>query len=96
MSEKGKASDFGKLFAARSNTSKHSDIQTSKHLDIPKTKSSKSKDPNYQRTTVYLPKELHRRLKFVALTSDREMSEVIATLVSEWLDTQEPETPGHS
>jgi len=88
MSEKGKASDFGKLFAARSDTPKHPGSQTSEHLDIQKPRLSKSKDPSYQRTTVYLPKELHRRLKVTAMTSDREISEIVETLVTEWLDTQ--------
>ena len=48
---------------------------------------AKSKSKDYQRTTVYLPKALHRRLKAAALTEDREISDIIETLVSEYLST---------
>ncbi|MEM9772145.1 MAG: plasmid partition protein ParG [Cyanobacteria bacterium P01_D01_bin.73] len=81
---KDKAGDFGKLFSARS-TPESSDTQTSKSPDVQMRKLSKSKDPDYQRTTVYLPKELHRRLKVAAMTSDREISDIVESLVEEWL-----------
>jgi ribosomal protein L1 len=48
----------------------------------PKTKST---DPNYVRTTVYLPKQLHRRMKSMALAQDRQMSDIMAELVENWL-----------
>jgi hypothetical protein len=56
---------------------KHSDIQT-----------SKSKDPTYQRTTVYLPKATHRKLKSAAADEDREMSDIIEALVQQWLESR--------
>jgi hypothetical protein len=46
---------------------------------------SKGKDPGYQRTTVYLPKALHRKLKAAALNDEREMSDIIEELITEWL-----------
>ena len=82
---KDKAGDFGKLFNAR-NTPESSDAQTLKHLDVQTSKLSKSKDPSYQRTTIYLPKDLHRRLKVAAMASEQEISGIVESLVKEWLD----------
>lgn len=82
---------FGAVRAAKSNdepssTSQHLDVQMSEHSDgsIPK-----SKDPNYQRTTIYLPKTLHRQLRAAAIADEREMSDVIEKLIEEWLATKE-------
>jgi Ribbon-helix-helix protein, copG family len=46
---------------------------------------SKGKDPGYQRTTIYIPKDLHKRLKTAALEDDREMSDIIEELIEQWL-----------
>jgi hypothetical protein len=48
-------------------------------------KKSKSSDPDYMRTTVYLPKKLHRRLKSAAADEDKEISEIVEELVTNWL-----------
>jgi molybdopterin-guanine dinucleotide biosynthesis protein A len=47
---------------------------------------AKSKSKDYQRTTVYLPKALHRKLKAAAANEDREISDIIEELVSKYLD----------
>ena len=49
---------------------------------------SKTKDPNYTRTTIYLPKMLHRKLKARAAEEGQEMSEIVETLVEEWLKSK--------
>jgi hypothetical protein len=49
---------------------------------------SKGKDPGYQRTTVYLPKALHRKLKAAALEDEREMSDIIEGLIEQWLTSR--------
>jgi hypothetical protein len=49
------------------------------------TKKSKSTDPDYVRTTVYLPKRLHKQLKAAAADEEREMSEILEGLVEQWL-----------
>jgi len=49
------------------------------------TKKSKSTDPDYVRTTVYLPKRLHKQLKVAAADEEREMSEILEGLVEQWL-----------
>lgn len=72
-------------------TSEHSDIQTPEHSNVETPERSdiqpaKGKDPNYQRTTVYLPKALHRRLRAAAIAEGREMSDIITTLVEDWLN----------
>jgi hypothetical protein len=94
MSTKKEGSRFDNLFgAARSGkaveTLGHSDAQTSnvtEHLDIQR---SKSKDPNYQRTTIYLPKAMHRRLKAAAAHEEKEMSAIVEELLEQWLDSRQ-------
>ena len=81
---------FGAAKAAKSTDEtveniKHSDVQAFKHSDV---SLSKSKDPDYQRTTVYLPKALHRKLRAAAIADDREMSDVIEELVQQWLESK--------
>lgn len=52
------------------------------------TKLSKSKDPNYIRTTVYLPKELHRQLKSVAVSDEQEMSQIVEESLVQYLKSR--------
>lgn len=47
---------------------------------------SKSTDPDYVRTTVYLPKKLHRKLKLAAAADERQMSDIMTELVEQWLE----------
>lgn len=49
-------------------------------------KKAKSADPDYVRTTIYLPKTLHKKLKGAAIDRDQEMSEIVEQLVFEWLE----------
>jgi len=94
MSTKKEGSRFDNLFgAARSGkaaeTPGRSDIQissTTEHLDI---QTSKSKDPNYQRTTIYLPKAMHRRLKAAAANEEKEMSAIVEELLEQWLNLRQ-------
>ena len=46
---------------------------------------AKGKDPNYQRTTFYIPKDIHREFKMAALQDGVEMSDVVKDLISQWL-----------
>ncbi len=56
---------------------------------VPKpAKKSKSTDPGYVRTTVYLPKRLHKQLKAAAADEEREMSEILEQLVEQWLKSR--------
>ncbi len=52
-------------------------------------KKSKSSDPDYMRTTVYLPRQIHRRLKSAAADEEKEISEIIEELVTGWLASRE-------
>ncbi|MEX0272486.1 CopG family transcriptional regulator [Leptolyngbyaceae cyanobacterium UHCC 1019] len=84
---------FGAAKAAKSTDNQDKDVQTSKHshaetFKISDAPLSKSKDPDYQRTTVYLPKALHRKLRATAIADDREMSDVIKELVQQWLESK--------
>ena len=63
--------------------------ETSESLDVQDTQMSKTKDPNYTRTTIYLPKILHRKLKAKAAEEGREMSEIVEKLIGDWLKAQD-------
>jgi hypothetical protein len=45
----------------------------------------KSKDPNFVRATVYLPKQMHRDLKSAAAQSGSEISELVEKSVAQYL-----------
>ncbi len=49
------------------------------------TSQSKSTSPDYTRTTIYLPKQLHRQLKATAASQERQMSDILTELVEQWL-----------
>ena len=72
---------------------KLSDIQTSKQVDTQASKQSdiqtaKSKNTAYVRTTLYLPSELHTRLKVASVgrTDGLDMSDIAAVALKAWLD----------
>ncbi|GFE71896.1 CopG family transcriptional regulator [Chroococcus sp. FPU101] len=52
-------------------------------------RTSKSTDPNYVRTTLYLPKRLHQQLKAVAVQEEREMSGIVEELIDTWLKSRD-------
>lgn len=49
---------------------------------------AKHRNPNVQRTTLYLPKTLHRKFKAAAVKEDREMSEIMEELIQRWLESR--------
>ncbi|WP_339383684.1 ribbon-helix-helix domain-containing protein [Oculatella sp. LEGE 06141] len=93
MTPKKYSSRFDALFGAAKDRS-HSDVETSNHLDVSTSKHpkpAKSQDPDYQRTTIYLPKVLHRKLKAATAEGGREISEVVEELVRAWLESRHPD-----
>lgn len=46
---------------------------------------AKSKDPNCQRTTLYLARALHRQFKSAAAAEGKEMSDIMEGLIQGWL-----------
>jgi hypothetical protein len=48
---------------------------------------SKSTDSEYIRTTLYLPKNLHKQLKAKALFQEKQMSDIVTELIAEWLNS---------
>lgn len=60
----------------------------------PKTKSSKSKaksrDPNYTQIGLYLPNEIHKKMKIAAAMKDLEMSDLAAQALELWLSENLP------
>ena len=73
-------------------TSEQPDIQTVKHSDAQISnhppKKAKSANPDYTRTTVYLPKKMHKQLKAIALDEEREMSSIVEELIDTWLSNR--------
>ncbi|MCY4372639.1 MAG: hypothetical protein OXC31_02625 [Spirochaetaceae bacterium] len=54
------------------------------------TRQGKSSDPEYHKTTVYLPKQLHRDVKIACLQADPplDMSDVIEQRLADWLTSR--------
>jgi hypothetical protein len=50
---------------------------------------------NYQRTTVYIPKDIHREFKMAALEEGEEMSDIVEALISHWLRDRQSQTSKH-
>ena len=63
-------------------------VQTSKHSNIETSKKAKSTNPDYIRTTIYLPKKMHKRLKAIAIEEEKEMSSIVEELIEVWLISQ--------
>ena len=83
---KKSGSRFDDLFgAARSGKSKQEPITPTEQAPTQKQK-SKSTDPDYIRTTVYLPKQLHKQLKTAAMDEEKEMSDITAEAIAQYLE----------
>lgn len=82
MSKK-KTSRFDELIDAARSRQKRDKPQELNEEKV--TFKSKSTDPDYVRTTVYLPKKLHRKLKLAAAADERQMSDIMTELVEKWL-----------
>ncbi len=82
MTDKKKTSRFDELINAALSRKQRDNIPNNNEKP---TKNTKSTDPNYTRTTVYLPKQLHRQLKATAADEDKQMSDIIIELLEEWL-----------
>jgi FtsZ-interacting cell division protein ZipA len=63
-------------------------VPASKHTDVQPSKKAKSVNPDYTRTTVYLPKKMHKKLKAIALDEEREMSSILEELIETWLSSR--------
>lgn len=50
----------------------------------------KSKDPNYQQIGVYLPKDLHQKMKIGSAVTGKEMSDIAAEGIRLWLKKHAP------
>ncbi|AFY47332.1 Ribbon-helix-helix protein, copG family [Nostoc sp. PCC 7524] len=82
MNNKKKTSRFDDLIdAARSRQQREQPQST----DEQSSSTTKSTDPAYTRTTIYLPKQLHRQLKAAAASQERQMSDIVAELIEQWL-----------
>lgn len=82
---KKKTSRFDDLIDAARSRHQRDKLQP---VDDKPTSSTKSTSPDYTRTTIYLPKQLHRQLKAAAASQDRQMSEIVTELIEQWLLTK--------
>lgn len=85
MSKKKDGSRFDDFFGAARG---REPTETPKLTDSKPARKSKSTDPDYLRTTVYLPKRLHKQLKAAAADEEREMSDILEQLVEQWLKSK--------
>lgn len=86
MNKKKDGSRFDDLISTVRSRTQEEMPQPTESKPVRKTKST---DPDYIRTTIYLPKQLHKKLKAAAVDEDREMSEIIEELVNQWLKSRE-------
>lgn len=84
MNEKNKVSRFNDLMDAARSRKVRDNLAEETEKSSSKTKST---DPNYTRTTIYLPKPLHRQFKVTAASEERQMSDIVTELIEEWLKT---------
>ncbi|BAY09274.1 CopG family transcriptional regulator [Calothrix sp. NIES-2098] len=82
MNNKKKTSRFDDLIDAARSRQQRDNIQPTENKP---SSHSKSTNPEYTRTTIYLPKHLHRKLKAVAASQERQMSDIMTELVEQWL-----------
>ncbi len=85
MSEKNQTSRFNDLITAARSRKLRDELLESPEQNTSKTKST---DPNYTRTTIYLPKSLHRQFKVTAALEERQMSDIVTELIEAWLKTR--------
>ena len=86
MSKKGgSGSRFDDLFGAARTSSKQPESEL-QPIEKAKARKTKSTDPDYIRTTVYLPKQLHKQLKSAAADEEREMSDIMTHAIAQYLE----------
>jgi hypothetical protein len=90
VSDKKKASRFDDLIDAARSRQQRDKVQSLDSIESGETSVAKSKstDPNYTRTTFYLPKDLHRKFKATAASEDKQMSDILIDLVEQWLKSK--------
>lgn len=55
-----------------------------------KTKIDKPKDPNYTSMTVFITKDIHRKLKFKALVDDQNLRDKVEEILVEYINREVP------
>ncbi len=87
MSNKGGSSGsrFDDLFGAARTSSIEPESKL-QPIEKPPVRKTKSTDPDYIRTTVYLPKQLHKQLKSAAADEEREMSDIMTQAIARYLE----------
>jgi hypothetical protein len=73
-------SRFDDLLKAKKLKPSEPDLEPAPTAALPK-----SKNPNFVRATVYLPKQMHRDLKSAAAQSGEEISELVEKSVAQYL-----------
>jgi predicted HicB family RNase H-like nuclease len=85
---KAKLTDINKKRDAfvKGETVERPTVQTVNHLDLGTVKSPEVQKSERKQVTVYMPSEVHKRLKLRAVEQDKEISELVEQAVREFLD----------
>lgn len=82
-------SRFSNLIPDSDSNQKSGQLGEQHHQELPKSKRlPKNKDPEFQRTTVYLPKSLLKQIKIAAAQEELDASELIAKATQEWIEAR--------
>ena len=83
-------SKFDEVLSRRSKQASSKAVPKGSRETVPTRAPGKSADPDYQKTTIYLRKMLHRDVKIACLKTDppRDLSGVIEQQLAAWLKKQ--------
>ena len=82
----GLSSSDGDSTKTKKSTQKKASQPESKPESKSKKPMPKSKDPNYSQIGIYLPNEIHKKMKIGAAMTGLEMSEIAAQGIQMWLE----------
>ena len=82
-------SDFKKIFKARGVEPEAMPTETPKDETTPPAKrKGKRSDPNFTQVSAYIPKDLNKRVKVELMKGDRQFSDLVTELLTNWLEDQ--------
>ena len=81
------SSDFKKIFQAREMTPPPTVAPETEKGKTKKLQGKRS-DPNFTQVSAYIPKDLHRRVKVELMEGDRQFSDLVTELLTQWLENK--------
>lgn len=80
------SSKFDGLMRVRGRSSEAVDEVRRTTVPTPTVRAGKRSNDEYRQISAYIRKDTHRRVKIALLEEDREFSELVEELLSEWLE----------